>query len=100
MINIMKRFVERLDSLLSQEYADDILDEYVLVDEDVPTSAELTDNELAEIVHNESPPDIPTGSDDNEDDMKIVKPSSREVAKALGTLKDYLLYTSETTSLQ
>ena len=38
--------VERLDSLLLQDNAEDILNEYVLVDEDVPTSAELTDNEL------------------------------------------------------
>ena len=53
--------VERLDSLLPQDNAEDILDEYVLVDEDVLTCAELTDNELAEIVHNEAPQDIPSG---------------------------------------
>ena len=70
--------MERLDLLLPQDNAEDILDEYVLVDEDVLTCAELTDNELAEIVHNEAPQDIP-GSAEDEDDMDIVKPSYREV---------------------
>ena len=47
--------VERLDSLLPEDNAEDILDEYVLVVEDVPTSAELTDNELVEAVRSEAP---------------------------------------------
>ena len=42
--------------------------------EDVPTSAELTDNELVEAVRSEAPQDIPAGSDDDEDDMEIAKP--------------------------
>lgn len=86
--------VEGLDSLLPQDNAEDILNECVLVDEDVLTCAELTDNELAEIVHNEDFQDIPAGSAEDEDDMEIVEPSYREVAKALGT-KDYLLFISD-----
>ena len=42
--------MERLDMLLPLDNSEDILDEYVLVDEDFLTCSELTDNELAEIV--------------------------------------------------
>ena len=95
MIKIMKRLWKGWTrSLLPQDNAEDILDEYVLVDEDVPTSAELTDNELVEAVCSEAPQDIPAGSDEDEDDMEIVKPSYREVAKALSILKVYLLFIS------
>ena len=97
--------VDWLDSLLPQDNAEDILDEYVSIDDNVPTSAELTDNELAEIVRNEATQNDTAGTDDDEDedededDIEIVKPTYKEVGKALGTLKNYLLFISNNQNL-
>ena len=54
---------------------------------------------MVEAVRSEAPQDIPAGSDEDEDDMEIVKPSYREVAKALGILKVYLLFISDSQPL-
>ena len=51
--------MERLDPLLPEDTADAILDEYVSVDENILTTAELTDAELAEIVRQDTV--TPTG---------------------------------------
>ena len=62
-----------LDSLLPQDNAEDILNEYVSIDANVPTSAELTDSELAETVRDEATQNDPAGTDEDEDDLEIVK---------------------------
>ena len=68
--------VERLDSLLPEDTADAILDEYVSVDDNIPTTAELTDAELAEIVRQDTvTPTGPEGSSDDEMDLEITKKS-------------------------
>ena len=90
--------VERLDSLLPQDVAEDILDDYVAVDDNVPTSGELTDDELAAVVRNKSSQDTSGETCQDEDNMEIVKPTQKQVAQAISTLKDYLFFVTEITS--
>ena len=54
---------------------------------------------MAEIVRNEATQNDTAGTDKDEDDIEIVKPTYKEVGKALGTLKDYLLFISNNQNL-
>lgn len=94
-----EKVVDRLNTLLPQDTAEDIMDDYVAMDENVPTSAEMTDDELAAVVRNEADLDVSVDNFCQDvDDMEIIKPSQKQVAQAISTIKDYLLFIPDNTA--
>ena len=88
--------LDRLRAIAANSTPEEVMEEWVTCDEDLPTSSELTDAEIIQLAQDETRDD---SSDMDQDDVPIQKPPAADVRKAIQCLQDFCLCTQMDTSL-